>query len=143
MAIVSKYLQPAKHNRKIVPKNGILSVDVIEVPKFSMKVDELDGQPICGTDLFFEGRLFYPCTFLQKGEKGWLIIGPNFITKDDIFFFNPHLKKEETELDLQGWARTKEPDRWRYYLSELYDESLKAVKLAIGGHVNGQNNSTD
>ncbi len=88
-----------------------------------------------GTEIFFEGRLFYPVLWAHKSEVGWNVTKPDFLIQEEMFFFNPHLKREETELDLQGFFKTIDPSNWKYYMSELNNQAFEAVKIALKTYI--------
>lgn len=132
--------QPSKVKAILHVDNGRPEVAFKVVPKFTLKLDELNDQPIFGTELFFEGRLFYPVVWAQKGPQGWCVTKPDFMILDEMFFFNPHLKKEESELDLQGFFKTLDPQNWKAYMEELNEQAFQALKFAFGDYI--KKNST-
>jgi hypothetical protein len=149
MPFESKYLNKKQTNQNIgaitnTPQkvkaivhvdNGKVEVSFKPVPKFGLKIDEIDGQPIMGTELFFEGRLFYPVVWAHKSEVGWNVTKPDFLIQEELFFFNPSLKREETELDLQGFFKTIDPANWKRYIEELNNQGFEAVKIALNNYI--------
>ena len=116
-------------------KNGHVDINLKKVPKFGLSIDSIDDQPIMGKEIFFEGRLFYPVLWAHKSELGWNVTKPDFLIKEELFFFNPHLKREETELDLQGFFKTIDTQNWKHYIEELNEQSFEALKIALSNYI--------
>jgi len=141
MPFDSKYITPTKKALALHVDNGKIETKIKDVPKFQIRTDTLNGEPIFGTELVFDSgtfhRLFYPVIWAHKTDKGYLIPNPDFLIQEEIFFFNQHLKKEETELDLQAWCKDQFDVYWREGLDYIYIKGFEAIKIAFKGYING------
>jgi hypothetical protein len=127
--------QPSKVKAFVHVDDGKVALKFKEVPKYDLKIDKIDEQYIMGTEIFFEGRLFYPVLWAHKSEVGWNVTKPDFLIQEEMFFFNPHLKLEETELDLQAFFKTIDPANWKHYIDELNNQAFEAVKIAFKTYI--------
>lgn len=115
-------------------RTGKVVTNLVSVPKYSIHTFQTEDGMMAGTEVYFEGRLWYPVVYGQKGEKGWLIPRAKFLIPEEITYWNIHLQKEDTELDIQTYFRTIDNANWTHYQTELHRVSFEALKIAFGGY---------
>jgi len=119
-----------KSNLIVVEKpNGRFDLKFETVKKYPVLKYEDGDNKLGGTELYFEGKLWFPVLDFHKVDNGYGC----FMSKDQMYFWNTYLNQEETELSIQSFFRELDPENWRHYRDELIDHSWTAIQIAFNG----------
>lgn len=130
-------IMPSKHKMFVDVTSGVPIVKIIEVPKYGLKqFMSKEGEPIFGTEVFFEGKNWFPVVYGQKTKNGWGVPA-DFQTDDDVLFWCEEMNEEEMEYDIQNYFIEKEGHRAGYFMRELRRQSLIALKKCFAQFIEG------
>jgi hypothetical protein len=117
-----------KKRLNIIEKpNGDLGVQVTTVERYPILKYETEDNKLAGTELYFEGKVWFPVLDFHKTDNGYGC----FMDKAQMYFWNPNLQEEETELSIQSYFKEIDGNNWRDYRDELINLSWTSIQIAF------------